>query len=157
MTDGANNEGKQNLRLSPEVGPKWSSFDKMRVDEGRKEKLASLGHGVIGELGLKGGRAIMLIEEGDFQFLLASSREIERLRHGMRVVVSAVRLVEKHPDDQDMVNHLIEVVSALGVTPALAVSQGHTAVEFQGVPALDEGDEVLAPAEARCLARWENY
>lgn len=157
MTGVAFSEAKQNIWLTPKVGPQWDSFDKMRLDDGRNEKLASLGRGVMGELGLKGGRSVMLVEKGDFQTLLASNREIERLRNGMRVVVSAVKLVEKHPDDQDTVNHLIEVVMALGITPTLATSQGHTPVDFQDVPPLEDEDEVLDPAEARRVARWENH
>lgn len=157
MTGMTMTDWKQNLWVTPKVGPQWDSFDKMRLDDGRNEKLASLGHGVMGELGLKGGRSVMLVEKGDFQTLLASNREIERLRNGMRVVVSAVKLVEKHPDDQDTVNHLIEVVMALGISPTLAISQGHTPVDFQDVAALDDEDEVLDPAEARRLARWENH
>jgi len=157
MTGVAINEAKQSMWLTPRVGPQWDSFDKMRLDDGRNEKLASLGHGVMGELGLKGGRSVMLIDKGDFQTLLASNREIERLRNGMRVVVSAVKLVKNHPDDQDTVNHLIEVVMALGITPTLAISQGHTPVDFQDVPDLDDDDEVLDAAEARRLARWEDH
>lgn len=134
-----------------QLGPQWSSFEKLRLDQDKNEKLAQLGGGRVGELRLKGGREIMLVEKRDFQALVAAAREIDRLRGGVRVIVGAAHLVRRHPDS-DTVSHLIEAVMALGESPALPVRDGHAPLDL---PEQEMGDdEFLDPAEAQRLAKW---
>lgn len=102
--------------LDLKAGPSWSSFDKFR-NEGANA-LESVKDGTVATLQTKTGQYRVLAEQ-DFQALLGLARDVDRLRGGLRVVVKAVRIVQKHPDDSDGLNLLAEAVTMLGGLPEL--------------------------------------
>jgi hypothetical protein len=58
------------------------------------------------------------LAEKDFQKFYGLARDIERLSGGLRIVVSAIRAVQKHPDTET-INVLLESVNLIENIPAL--------------------------------------
>ncbi len=111
---------KDSTSFSLQSGPNWSSYEKFRT-EGAKA-LESVKDGTVATLQTKTGQ-YRILEEHDFQNLLGLAREVERLRGGLRVVVHAVRVAQKHPDT-DSLNLLAEAVTMLGNLPDLPTREG---------------------------------
>jgi hypothetical protein len=100
-------------------GTHWSSFEQFRT-EGAKA-LSPIQGGVVATLSTKTGQ-YRIIEEQDFQKLLGVARDVERLRGGLRLVMQAVRVVQKHPDTESL-NLLLEAVTVMGGVPDLPIRE----------------------------------
>lgn len=125
------------------VGHNWSSFDKFR-NEGKKG-LESVKDGTIGTLHTKTGQ-YRILEEHDFQKLYGLARDVQRWRGGMRMVVQAVRVVQKHPEPET-INLLINATMALGYLPELPTRDSFDSLPPEGAD-VDPDDEVtLDPAQ----------
>ncbi len=117
------------IELKP--GPYWSSFEKFRI-EGAKA-LETVKNGVVAILGTKTGQ-YRILEESDFQKLYGLAQDVNRIRGGLRVALSAARAVQKHPDSETL-NVLVESITLLGSLPELPSRQ-----TFE--PLLRENDEL---------------
>ncbi|MBV9389620.1 MAG: hypothetical protein JOZ78_24625 [Chroococcidiopsidaceae cyanobacterium CP_BM_ER_R8_30] len=118
-------------------GPSWSSFEKFRT-EGAKA-LNSLKDGKVATLQTKTGQ-YRILEEHDFQKLLGYSRDVERLRGGLRILMQTVRVVQKHPDVESL-NLLAETVTMLGSLPELPTRDSFDPLLPEGIE-VDSDDEV---------------
>ena len=118
-------------------GPSWPSFEKFRT-EGAKA-LESLKDGKVATLHTKTGQ-YRILEEGDFQKLLGLARDVERLRGGLRVVAQAVRVVQKHRDE-DTLKLLADAVTMMGSLPELPTRDGLDPLFPEGFN-LEPDDEV---------------
>ena len=128
---------KDSTSFNLQLGPIWSSFEKFRA-EGAKA-LKSIKNGTVGTLHTKTGQ-YRILEEQDFQKLLGLARDVERLRGGLRVVVGAVRVAQKHPDTESL-NLLLEVVTMLGNLPELPTREGFPPLSPEGLD-VERDDEV---------------
>jgi hypothetical protein len=120
------------------VGPTWTSFEKFRV-EGSKA-LEQVGQGAVGTLQTKNGQ-YRVLEERDFQAILGLARDVERLRGGLRVVITAARAAHLHRDEVS-IETLMEAVSLVGSVPALPVRESFPPITPEGLE-IDEEDEVM--------------
>jgi hypothetical protein len=107
---------KDSAFLEMKPGPHWSSFEKFRT-EGVKS-LESIKEGTVAVLVTKTGQ-YRIIEEHDFQKILGLARDVARLRSGLKLVLQSARVVQKHPDDSDTIELLVEAVTMLGSLPEL--------------------------------------
>lgn len=133
---------KDSTSFSLQSGPSWSSFEKFRA-EGAKA-LESIKDGTVATLHTKTGQ-YRILEEHDFQKLLGLARDMERLRGGLRVVVKAVRIVQKHPDDPDSLNLLAEAVAMLGGLPELSTHKGFEHLIPEGLDVEPDDEVTLDP------------
>jgi hypothetical protein len=101
--------------LKPDIH--WSSFEKFRT-EGAKA-LEPIREGRVATLSTKTGQ-YRILEEQDFQKLLGLARDVERLRGGLRLVIQAVRVAQKHPDAESL-SMLADAVTIMGSLPELPV------------------------------------
>jgi hypothetical protein len=125
------------------VGSRWSSFEQLRKEGANA--LDSVKNGTIAILHTKNGQ-YRILEERDFQRLYGLAREIDRLRGGVRIIISAARAVEQHPD-HSTIQTLVEAVSLIGQAPTLPTRDSFEPMEAEGLE-LDEDDEViLDPAQ----------
>jgi hypothetical protein len=104
--------------LTPSVH--WSSFEQFRM-EGSKA-LSPIKEGVVATLSTKTGQ-YRILEEQDFQKVLGLARDVERLRGGLRLIMQAVRVVQKHPDDTESLNLLLDAVTVMGGLPDLPIRE----------------------------------
>jgi hypothetical protein len=118
-------------------GTHWSSFEQFRT-EGAKA-LSPIYGGTVATLSTKTGQ-YRIIEEQDFQKLLGVARDIEQLRGGLRLVMQAVRVVQKHPDTESL-NLLLEAVTVMGGVPDLPIRE-HFADLLPETSEIDLDDEV---------------
>ncbi|MEM8642720.1 MAG: hypothetical protein AAGG51_28460 [Cyanobacteria bacterium P01_G01_bin.54] len=120
------------------VGVHWRSFEQFR-QQGAKA-LSDVKQGTTATLHTKTGQ-YRVIEEQDFQALYGLARDVDRLRGGMRVVMLAARLAQKHPE-QDAIELLTTVAAMLGEMPELPTRSEFESIELDASE-LDEADEVL--------------
>lgn len=102
--------------LDLKAGPNWSSFEKFRTEGANA--LESVKNGTVATLQTKTGQYRILSEQ-DFQTLLGLARDVDRLRGGLHMVVNAVRVVQKHPDESEGHDLLVSAVAILGALPEL--------------------------------------
>ena len=117
------------------VSTNWSSWDKLKASG--HTALESIKNGGVGKLRTKTGQYV-IVEERDFQKLYGLAQEVHRLRNGLRVVMTAVRAVQRH-GDKETIETLIEAVGMLGSTPALPSRDGHAPIRPEGLEL--EGEE----------------
>jgi len=131
---------QQGAALDLRSGPSWLSFEKFRT-EGAKA-LEPVKDGTVATLQTKTGQ-YRILSEGDFQTLYGLASDVERLRGGMRVVLSAARAVQKHKDS-DSVEVLLESVRLLGSLPELPTREAFEELQPESFNSeLDEDDEVI--------------
>lgn len=118
-------------------GPVWTSWEKFRVQG--QDGLAQVGQGTVGTLMTRNGQYRILPEQ-DFQRLLGLARDVERIQSGLRVIVAAVRAVQRHRDETT-VETLVEAVTLLGDTPLLPTRSRFEPLEPEGLE-IDPNDEV---------------
>lgn len=129
---------KDSTSFSLRSGPSWPSFEKFRTEGANA--LESVKGGTVATLQTKTGQ-YRILEEHDFQALLGLARDVERLRGGLSVVVKAVRGVQKHPDDPESLDLLLETVMMLGSLPELPTRTGFDHLSPEGLD-VDPDDEV---------------
>ena len=132
-------------RLGLSAGATWTSFEQFRKEGG--SSLTNVGKGVVGTLITKTGQ-YRVVEESDFQHLLGLASEVNRLRGGLRLVVSAAHSVQKFPDDTT-VETLMAAVTMLGQSPVLPTRTGHEALDLGDSIASDEDEVELDPTKIR--------
>lgn len=145
---------KESNTFSLQPGPTWLSFEKFR-QEGAKA-LESVKNGIVGILHTKTGQ-YRILEERDFQKVYGLARDVDRLRGGLRIIISAARAVQKHPNDEDTINVLLESVSLLGSLPELPTRQTFEPLMAE-IDELDEEDDevILDPKELHRLIEAES-
>lgn len=119
-------------------GLRWSSFEQFRKEGANA--LDSVKNGTIATLLTKNGQ-YRILEEKDFQRLYGLARDVERLRGGFRVVISAVKAVEKHRDNST-IQVLVNAVSLVSSSSVLPARDRFESMETEGFE-LDEDDEVI--------------
>jgi hypothetical protein len=130
-------ELQPSLKLSPTAH--WNSFEQFRTSGA--SALNSIIPGAVGTLHTKTGQ-YRIMTESDFQRLLGMAGDVERLQQGLSVVTRAVRLVQKHPDDSDTLELLIETVTLLGTPVILPTKSGFPPLMLEDIP-VDSDDEVM--------------
>ncbi|HEY9706219.1 MAG TPA: hypothetical protein V6C58_27530 [Allocoleopsis sp.] len=129
------NQETQELELK--LGAYWPSFEQFRKEGANA--LESVKDGTIATLQTKSGQYRILAEK-DFQKLYGLARDIERLSGGLRVVVSAIRAVQKHPDTET-INVLLESVNLIGNMPALPTRKSFEPLQPEGFEDEDNDDD----------------
>ena len=124
--------------LNLQNGPNWTSFEKFRTEGGKA--LESVKSGTVATLNTKTGQ-YRILEEQDFQHLLGLARDVDRLRGGLRVISSSVRVVQKHPDVES-IDLLIEAIAMLGGLPELPTRSSFEPLLPEDGIDVDEDDEV---------------
>jgi hypothetical protein len=124
--------------LHLKAGTTWRSFEKFRVEGARG--LEAIDNGTVASLQTKTNQ-YRILTESDFQKLYGLAKDVDRLRLGFRVVVSAVRAVQKHPDEQT-IEVLIDAVQMLGSLPELPIRDRFGAEQLENFP-LDLDDEAI--------------
>jgi hypothetical protein len=122
--------------LHLKTGTAWRSFEKFRVEGARG--LEAINDGTFASLQTKTNQ-YRILTESDFQKLYGLAKDVDRLRLGFRVVVSAVRAVQKHPDEQTIVV-LFDAVQILGSLPELPIRDRFNAEQLEN-SLLDLDDE----------------
>lgn len=120
MSQGMEESTSINLRS----GRTWSSFEQLRTEGA--SSLEPIKNGTVATLHTKTGQ-YRILEEHDFQKLLGLATDVARLRKGLRMVLQAVRVVQKHRDD-DSLNLLVEAVTMVGSLPELPTREGFEAL-----------------------------
>jgi hypothetical protein len=141
------NENQQLLSLKQ--GPIWPSFEQFRK-EGSKG-LESVKNGEIATLKTKSGQ-YHILEAKDFQKLYGLARDVERLSGGLRVVISAIRAVQKHHDEETL-KVLLESVHIMGNLPELPTRENFAPLVPEGfeMEEDEEGEYILDPKELQRL------
>lgn len=127
---------EQPIPLSP--GPLWGSYEKFRTSG--QAGLGAIVPGTVGTLVARSGQ-YRIMTETDFQKLLGLARDVERLRGGLRVVLSAAQAVQRHRDEVT-VNTLIQAVAFVGDVPALPIVDQFGPLKPEGFE-IDPDDEVI--------------
>lgn len=152
------NTNRTTFNLQP--GLSWWSFEKFRI-EGAKA-LEPVKNGTIATLQTRTGQ-YRIIEEGDFQRMYGLARDLERLRSGLRLVLSAARSVQKHQDSAT-VEVLLESVKLLESLPELPTGEDFEALMPEGI-ALEnleddevtlDPDQIKRPFDTKHLDRQDN-
>ncbi len=141
------NKAQKAFNLQP--GATWLSFEKFRQEGAKALELVK--NGIVATLHTKSGQ-YRIVEESDFQKMYGLARDVDRLRGGLRVVISAARAVQKH-QDEDTINVLLHSLTLLGSLPELPTRQVLEPLipEFDAV---DEEDEVISdPKELERLIK----
>lgn len=121
-----------------EQGPNWQSFEQFRT--AGATVLEPVKSGMVATLQTKTGQ-YRILEESDFQKLYGLARDVDRLRGGLKLVLSAVRVVKKHPDAES-IDTLLKSVQLLGSLPELPVQDDFETLTPEGFE-VDEDDEVI--------------
>lgn len=127
-----------NKKFGLRIGANWTSFEKFRLQGA--EALSSIANGAIATLQTKTGQ-YRIIEESDFQAMYGLARDVDRLRGGLRVVILAVRVAQKHPD-QETLDLLAEALATLEDLPELPTRNSFDRLVPENFD-LDEDDEVM--------------
>jgi hypothetical protein len=129
-------------QLTPSTA--WNSFEQFRTSGANA--LATIAVGTVGTLQTKTGQ-YRILNEADFQRLVGIASEIERLQQVSSIVLKAVRVVEKNPEDSDTLALLVETVSMLGnLATVLPTRSDFPQLKPEDLP-IESGDEVtLDPA-----------
>lgn len=98
-------DSQKPLELRPDKS--WQSFEQFRT-EGAKG-LKEIKEGAIATLITKTGQ-YRIIEEHDFQQLYGLARDVARIRQGLRLIIPAVRAIQKHPDPEN-IELLLQIVA----------------------------------------------
>jgi hypothetical protein len=125
-------------KLKMRVGPNWLSFEKFRKEGATA--LDVVKDGTVASLQTKTGQ-YRIISEDDYQKLYGLARDVERLRGGMRMVVSAVRAVQKHPDTETL-QVLLESINLMNDLPELPTRNRFEPLQPEEIE-LEEDDEVI--------------
>jgi len=134
-------QGLTSFRLEAAVS--WPSFEKFRV-EGAKA-LEEVRDGKVATLQTKTGQ-YRILEERDFQKMLGLARDVDRLRGRLRVVLAAVKAVQKHRDDST-IGTLLEAAALLGDLPALPTRQGFDPMQPEEIEIDAEDEVILDPSQ----------
>ncbi len=118
--------GAETPRLVP--GPAWNSFEQFRV--GGNAALEAIPKHSVATLRSKTG-TFRVLHEADFQRLFGLASEIQRLKGGLKLIISAARVYSKFRDDEHEAL-LMDAVSAFAGTPVLPERAGHA--EFEITP-----------------------
>lgn len=129
---------KDQTTLSLRPGPNWSSFEKFRKEGATA--LDSIKNGTVASLQTKSGQ-YRILSERDYQKLYGLARDVDRLQGGLRVVVSAVRAVQKHPDSET-IRVLLESINLMNNLPELPTRNSFEPLQLEGFE-LEEDDEVI--------------
>ncbi len=129
---------KKQTTSNLKLGSSWSSFEKFRTEGARG--LEHIKNGTVATLQTKTGH-YRILSESDFQTMYGLARDVDRLRGGLRVVLSAARAVQKH-QDSDTIEVLLESVKLLGSLPELPTRQEFEALIPEGFDLEDLDDEV---------------
>jgi hypothetical protein len=122
----------------------WNSFEQFRTSGANA--LATISQGTVGTLQTKTGQ-YRILNEADFQQLVGMASEIERLQQVSSVVLKAVRVVEKHPEDSDTLALLVETVSMLAhLATVLPTRSDFPPLEPEDLPRESEDEVALDPA-----------
>jgi hypothetical protein len=131
-------ELQPSLKLSPTAH--WNSFEQFRTSGA--SALNTITPGAVGTLHTKTGQ-YRILTESDFQRLLGMASDVERLQQGLSVVTRAVRLVQKHPDDSDTLELLVETVTLLGSSSTVPPTKSDfPPLAIEDIP-VDADDEVI--------------
>lgn len=144
---------KKQKAFSLHPGSTWSSFEKFR-QEGA-QALEPIKNGVVAILHTKTGQ-YRIVEERDFQKMYGLARDVDRWRGGVRVVFSAARALQKHPDDKDTMNVLLESVTLLGSLPELPTCQSFEPLMVENDEVGDDDEVILDPKELKRLIKAES-
>jgi hypothetical protein len=126
---------QETQELQLKSGSYWQSFEQFRKEGANA--LESVKDGTIATLQTKSGQ-YRILEEKDFQKLYGLAQEIERFSGGLRVIISAIRAVQKHPDTETL-NVLLESVNLIGNIPELPTRKSFEPLQPEGFE--DEDDE----------------
>lgn len=129
---------EKSTKLEIKAGPNWSSFEKFRKEGANALDLVK--DGKVASLQTKTGQ-YRIISEEDYQKLYGLARDVERLRGGMRIVVSAVRAAQKHPDSETL-QVLIESINLMNDLPELPTRDRFEPLQPEDIE-LEEDDEVI--------------
>lgn len=129
---------KEQKTLNLRQGQSWSSFEKFRTLGA--SALNSVKEGTVASLQTKSGQYRILCEQ-DYQTLYGQACEVERWRSSWRVIVSAVRAVQKHPDSET-INVLIESINLMKDLPELPTRERFDPLEPEGIE-IEDSDEVI--------------
>jgi hypothetical protein len=96
----------------------------------------------LGQVGTLAGKncVFRVLRDEDFQVILGLASDVHRMRNGIRFVISAARVVKTHKDEQS-VQLLIDLVSALGESPVLPEHSGHDRFEITTEEAESNSEE----------------
>lgn len=129
--------------FSLQPGPNWSSFEQFRTSGAGA--LGSIVSGHVATLQTKTGQYRILTEQ-DFQKLYGLARDVERLRGGLNCVFDAVRVVQKH-GDQESLNLLVSTVSMVGNIPVLPTRSDFGPLMPEGFELYPDDEVELDPAK----------
>ena len=137
----AANQEQKTLNLR--TGQCWSSFEKFRTEGATA--LNSVKDGTVASLQTKSGQYRILSEQ-DYQTLYGLARDVDRWRSGLRVIVSAVRAVQKHPEKETL-DVLIESIKLLKDLPELPTRESFEPLQPEGFELEDSDEVILAPQQ----------
>jgi hypothetical protein len=122
------------------AGPEWRSFEQFRV--AGAAALESLGPGAVATLQAKCG-TFRILRDDDFQRLLGLATEVHRLKQGLTIVLTAARIVAKHPNDPDGIELLCKSASFLNESSVLPERDGHETFQITAEEAGETREEDL--------------
>lgn len=121
ISQGSTTHSNSQWTLGFSSGPSWSSFDQLK--NAGASALSGIQPGCVGTVSTKSG-IYTILNAADFQRLLGLATEINRLRTGVRLVLSSARFFRKHRD-QESINLLIESAEMLAESSVLPERTGH--------------------------------
>jgi hypothetical protein len=133
---------KDQTNIKLREGSRWSSFEQFRKEGA--SALDSVKNGTIATLLTKNGQ-YRILEEKDFQRLYGLARDVERLRGGVQVVLSAAEAVQKHRDNST-IQVLVNAVSLVGSSPILPIRDSFESMDTEGLELAEDDEVILDPA-----------
>lgn len=103
-------------------GPEWRSFEQLRIAGG--PALEGVAVGSVATLHVK-SNVFRILRDDDFQRVVGLASEVHRLRQGITFVVTAAKVVAKHPNDRDSIELLYRSASLLSESSILPEREGH--------------------------------
>jgi hypothetical protein len=137
--------------LNLRSGPNWSSFEKFRQQGATA--LDAVKDGTVASLQTKSGQ-YRILSERDYQTLYGLARDVDRLRGGLRMVISAIRAVQKHPD-RETLEVLLESINLMNNLPELPTRDRFEPLVPEGLEIEPDDEFLLDPMELDRLTTSE--
>ena len=119
-------------------GLEWRSFEQLRL--AGSTALESIAAGQVATLQVR-SKTLRILRDDDFQELIGLASEVHRLRQGITIVVTAAKIVAKHPNDRDSIELLCRSASLLSESNLLPVRPEHDKFEISRDEAEEYADD----------------
>lgn len=135
---------RQSSVLKP--GPEWASFEQLRI--AGSLGLDMIGTGQAATLRTKAG-VFRVLRDEDFQSLVGSASEVDRLKNGLTTLKHALKVVREHPASTSAVDLLLHIAAQFDAMPVQPVRRGREPLVSAETIVPEDDEFILDPVEVK--------